>query len=203
MSTPAPRGPVLKTGLRNAPPQQTRQQIDELDALLQRMLTLPVKAPEDEDLDEADERALQEAAAGEESAESFGALATHFPMSEPKPDAGAAPEPLRTAVPEPVSYTSPAAVPGSQEERAPPSQKLETTVRMTSVIQQPAMEPRVRRGVLLQGLLWSNRAFDRWAGRLGAPGRWLRRPRGRSVLGWTGLLCLVAALVLLLKDWIR
>jgi hypothetical protein len=50
---------------------------------------------------------------------------------------------------------------------------------------------------LLRPLLWSNRAFDRWTGWLGRPGRWLRGPLGRAVLGWVGLgLWAVALLVL-------
>src|SRR5262249_39080656 len=45
----------------------------------------------------------------------------------------------------------------------------------------------------LQPLVWCNWAFDRATTPLGAPGRWLRQPAGRSVLGWTGLVCLVIA----------
>jgi hypothetical protein len=36
-------------------------------------------------------------------------------------------------------------------------------------------------------LLWSNRVFDRSTRWLGNPGRWLRSARGRTVLGWVGL----------------
>ena len=54
----------------------------------------------------------------------------------------------------------------------------------------------------LRPLVWLNRFFDRHTYRLGALGRWLRRPAGRAVLGWTGLLLLAAAAVLLAR-WIR
>jgi hypothetical protein len=41
-----------------------------------------------------------------------------------------------------------------------------------------------------------NRVFDRVTRRLGAAGRWLRGPRGRTVVGWTGVGLLAAALLL-------
>src|SRR5207253_2114127 len=49
-------------------------------------------------------------------------------------------------------------------------------------------------------LLWINWAFDRATGLLGPPGRWLRGPGRRAVLGWGGLLLLAAALVWLAWD---
>jgi hypothetical protein len=54
----------------------------------------------------------------------------------------------------------------------------------------------------LRPLVVVNRAFDRGTLRLGAVGCWLRRPRGRQVLGWTGLLLLAAALARVILDWI-
>jgi hypothetical protein len=47
-----------------------------------------------------------------------------------------------------------------------------------------------------------NRLFDRAASRLGLVGRWLRGRWGRGLLGFVGVLCLAAAGVLLLLDWI-
>jgi hypothetical protein len=52
-------------------------------------------------------------------------------------------------------------------------------------------------------LEWGNQFFDRCVGRLGKPARWLRRPSGRALLGWSGLMLLAGALALLLWDWIR
>ena len=190
MSTPASTRPP-------APMQPTRQQIDDLDALLQRMLSLPVKVPE-EDLDEVEERALEEAAvAAVEPAE----MPINYPL--PEPEARADAEPVRTTAPELVSQGHSAPMPEVKTETEPASRPAQPAVRLTSVIQRPALDSRVRRGVLLQALVRSNRVFDRWTGRLGAPGQWLRRPGGRSLLGWTGLFCLLAALLLLLKDWVR
>jgi hypothetical protein len=192
MSTPAP-------SRSSAPLQPTRQQIDELDALLQRMLSLPVK-PRKEDPADADEQALDEAATPDEEAASYAEVPSSYPLPGPEP--GAATEAARTVTAELLSQGPPFLAPESNGNTASGA-GVEPTVRRTSVVQRPAVDPRVRRGVLLQGLVWSNRVFDRWAGRLGAPGKWLRRPQGRALLGWTGLLCLVAALLVLLKDWLR
>src|SRR5439155_23813338 len=58
------------------------------------------------------------------------------------------------------------------------------------------------RSWVLWPLVGVNRLFDRAASRLGIAGRWMKRPWGRALLGWVGLLCLAAAGVLLLLDWI-
>jgi hypothetical protein len=58
--------------------------------------------------------------------------------------------------------------------------------------------PRV--GWPLRPLLWLNLAFDWSTTWLGPPGRWLRGPGGRAVLGWGGLLLLAAALAWVALD---
>jgi hypothetical protein len=54
---------------------------------------------------------------------------------------------------------------------------------------------------VLQPLVWANRAFDGCAARLGPPGRWLCGPRGKALLGWTGLALLSAAVAWGVLDW--
>jgi hypothetical protein len=56
---------------------------------------------------------------------------------------------------------------------------------------------------VLRPLLWSNRTFDRCTGWLGAPGRWLRGPGGRLLLGWAGLGLWAAALTLVVLRFLR
>src|SRR5437660_1142748 len=105
MSTPAPSR--LPAAL-----QPTRQQIDDLDALLQRMLSLPVKAPE-EDLDEVDERALEEAAAiADNPVEPFAELSVNYPL--PEFDVATEVEAVRPAAPEFLQGPSAAALPEPQ-----------------------------------------------------------------------------------------
>jgi hypothetical protein len=60
----------------------------------------------------------------------------------------------------------------------------------------------VRHGLLLR----LDDLFVAVCGRLGAPGRWLRGPGGRALLGVTGLVCLGAALALAIHagiGWTR
>src|SRR5882762_114156 len=104
MSTPASTRPP-------APSQPTRQQIDDLDALLQRMLSLPVKVPE-EDLDGDDERAPEEAAVAEPAE-----MPINYPL--PEPEARVDAEPLRTSASELVSQGHSAPMPEVKTEAEP------------------------------------------------------------------------------------
>jgi hypothetical protein len=181
MSTPAsPRA----SGSTSA----TRQQLDELDALLQRMLALPV-AP----VDEADQAVEPPAVgtsssngsahAGEEFAVRTVALIHLDPDRPETPPSPATSEQVATpdaAVPAPAPAPEPAAagepVPAPQRERRPLP-------------------------VWLRPVVWANRAFDHAAGWLGAPGRWLRRPWGRTLLGLSGLLLLAGAVAWVVLEW--
>jgi hypothetical protein len=199
---------------RPSQPSPTRQQLDELEALMQRMLALPLTAPaEDPSAGEMAER----------SAPSLGSAAR--------------PAPVETVRAEPVlvrfSETTPelpvAEMPESRKpsptEAGCPDEPLPDTELSagTVAVMAPAVEPTRRteavpaggpkRSVLLeerrarivawrQPLLWSNRRFDCWTLRLGGPGRWLRSTQGRAVLGWTGVLLLAAALAWGILDWI-
>lgn len=181
MSTPpSPRSPT--------PLLPTRQQLDELDSLLQRMLALPVNQLEDD-----------------------------FGSSDPGP---AVPLPAPVAPPVVAGPTSPSASVSRPPNPSPPppgEKRTEPADRPSQPA--PATEearPDIRRGHghrlapagrlpagrWVRPLVWGNRVFDRWAARLGRPGHWLRQPRGRTLLGWTGLLFLAAALTLVLLDWI-
>jgi hypothetical protein len=51
-------------------------------------------------------------------------------------------------------------------------------------------------------LVWGNRLFDRGTFLLGEPGGWLRGPAGRAVLGIVGLALVAAASVWLMRDWL-
>jgi hypothetical protein len=64
----------------------------------------------------------------------------------------------------------------------------------------PAASP-----IWLRPVLWVNRSFDRAAFNFGTPGRWLRQPGGRAVLGTVGMLLLAAAVLVLLEriGWTR
>jgi hypothetical protein len=75
--------------------------------------------------------------------------------------------------------------------------------RPAALRQRPApRRPALARGLLLRPFYWTNRAFDRWTERLGRPGRWLRGRRGRTTLGWAGVLLLAGALGWQLLAWL-
>lgn len=69
-------------------------------------------------------------------------------------------------------------------------------------IEESFLEPLPRLAWWLWLLVKVNRAFDGLTRCLGTPGRRLRRPQGRAVLGWIGVLSLGAALAWALLDWI-
>jgi hypothetical protein len=213
-------------------PHPTRRQLDDLDALLQRMLALPVDpaeepAPPDEPL-----AASQPAAAplADEPAPPAGNMILSDPLpvvtppappsgnmilsdplppprrddgvwmkDEPRPMASGSsfllpPSPVPPAAPVPLPLLNP--VPPAQRRAPvlpPPDRRL--SPREALIASRP---PEVF--VLLRPILWLNRAFDGLAFALGAPGRWLRRPVGRTALGLIGLLLLAAAGALVLLD---
>lgn len=164
-------------------PHPTRQQLDELEALMQRMLALPVSpaagepppappAPAPEAPENAPAAEAAPVAAPPPGTE-FSSFLPPAPLPEPEPRAGEVEE--RDAEP------------------APPAPTADRPSR-------PAGRRRpVGRG--LRPLLWVNGAFDRATVRLGGPGRWLRGPRGRAWLGGTGLVLLATAVAWGVLDW--
>ena len=79
--------------------------------------------------------------------------------------------------------------PAATEEPTPPADES-----LTSSLEPPLP-------FLLLPLFWVTRCFDRCTVPLGAPGRWLRGPTGKSLLGWVGLLLLAVVGGIALHDW--
>jgi hypothetical protein len=165
---------------------ETRQQLDELDALIQRMLALPVEAPGD-----FGELPIKETAK-ENSSDNMPAFseANCPPITPVSP---VSPQEKRESLshsPEnpSVENEAPASVPNLQ-----PANQAPATISV-----QVARRARPRWPMyLLHGI---NLAFDQAAGWFGPPGHWLRGPSGRAVLGWSGLLLLAAAFAWLVWD---
>jgi hypothetical protein len=187
--------------------QSTREILDELDALMDRMLAIPVN---DMDDPAPPARALvhtptvaatltvlespleeEEPARNEQQTlrESFRSYSTDLaPAGAPMQSL---PPPIRD--PDPIP-----------EEMIPPSI---TMLPVPIYRPDPEMKPvRLPRRSLasrcLLPLLWFNQAFDKITVVLGGPGRWLRGPGGRHALGLTGLALLVVAGLWLVKDWL-
>ncbi len=202
MSAPPPRPPT------SASP--TRQQIDELEALMHRMLALPL-APLTDDPGAPPTRPAAEVPRKPE-------LRTSAPAPRP--------EEIQ-AEPPPPEFILPA-WPESSIRIDPPRSAASSPTEEPDIAPPPAADPAAELGPWLPAgnpptltsrrsrrdrhrpriapwrhpVLWSNRTFDRWTLRLGSPGRWLRGPQGRALLGWTGLLLLAAALAWGVLDWI-
>lgn len=167
-------------------PQPTRQQLDDLDALLQRMLALPVSPTEEEPPPEP-------------------------PLPEPPPppmmlepppgnmvlsDPILAPPPLPPEPPEPRPL--PLLNPVPPHARRPPTLSRPEPAPLPPPVPGASRPPAVP--LLLRPLVWCNRGYDRVALSLGGVGDWLRRPIGRALLGLTGLVLLAAAAALVVLD---
>ena len=151
--------------------QSTKQVLDELDALMERMLSLPVKD-------------------GEESP------AAKPPLNHPTVAASLTvmePEPLPT----PVQVQPPAPIPIHRP--APP--EVRTPLRFTPPAPTLTLTAPAHSSPLLRHpLLWLNDRYDGFMGWLGPLGRWMSDGRGRTLVGLTGLGLIAAGGVWLWID---
>jgi hypothetical protein len=249
--------PSLSQRSSGTPANPTRQQLDELDALLQRMMDLPVNKLEDADPPGArqtppvsyttpneaadahaaapqkidfqalkqrleampqlmDERSKASAGMTGPDSEEVANDDNWVPLSSTwqpssltwKPLAQSwqqPPEQSSAEVPtsaneHPVEEPAPAAVsqPASTKPAAHPLPAVESNT--TASASEWTSEAPIARWAA--PLVWFNDGFDRCLTPLGPVGRFLRSPAGRLGLAIVGLGCLVAAIVVLLIDWI-
>jgi hypothetical protein len=206
---PTPDAPGLST---------TRQMIDELDALMERMLALPVN-------DSATDDAM-----------SPRGVSPSAPMPSAPMAAAPRPAPPRSSGPLTAKLTLlqvpvddpplDPAHPGPNPSHLP---ALNATTSLPPLAAAPSMSPspfsdRIVPPVLVPSteiqlpeptepddgltnwfilpLLWSNRLFDRCTYCIGESGGWLRTPAGRMALGMTGVLLIAAAGLWLMRDWL-
>jgi hypothetical protein len=180
--TPAPES--------GAPP--TRQQLDELEALMERMLALPVHPTADDTFAALPARPSTKAS---EIPPPF-----VYRLAETPPPVEAAAAVIPAAVPLPPSAAGSVARTGRDVPRevrpTEPSPPLRTS---------PA-SPAVRSLPRPPGIWWQrplvvvNRSFDRTTRLLGRPGVWLRGRVGRAWLGVVGILLLAAAVARVVID---
>jgi hypothetical protein len=154
-----------------------RQQLDELDALLQRMLNLPVSPPEPESVPPPT------------SSPRVSVIEELPPLPPPLPPPRAIPTP-------PPIYRDPVTV------ETPPNLPLPRTMPSRSPLPENGPPPKLRsRPLWMAPFLWIDDCFENATNPFGFLGRWLRQPIGRAFLGWVGVLCLAAAVALVLLDW--
>jgi hypothetical protein len=210
-STPEPGGPT------------TRQLLDELDALMQRMLALPVETLEEpppvpprsaELVTPLPEEPVVPLLVDQvPMQEDFTPIIVAPPVPETPPVTPSSPPLLPVLLPLPptaaVVQQEPIAKKPSQEPRVakPKSEPVAGKPKQEPAAAKPrpvwlktAPEgrppaPPAATGAVMNALLAFNRGFDRGTTLLGPPGRWLRGEQGRSLLGWMGLAMLGAAVV--------
>ena len=202
-------------------PNSTRQMLDELDALMERMRALPVN-------DLADQAP---AVSPPPSSAKVTVVEASPPVEAPRPTSASSTGPGKVLVSRlsaPPSYTT-----EMEEEKPRPKKKdkepkpssEQIMEKQASLWTEPLPTPdeilpplvvkpvpaEVKRfpgkrrslsGIALLPLLWINQAYDRATVVLGPVGRWLRGVHGRKLLGLIGLGLLALAVLWLLHDWL-
>jgi hypothetical protein len=169
----------------------TREQLDELDALMERMLALPVdplvEPPEAGRADPAPPKRQD----GEGEPPHPGTAPTHITE-------GVSPPAMPATRPDVAEGATTASVARVEVVRRPFARRPPDT-------RAGGPAPASATGALplsawLRPFRSVTQAFDAVTSWLGPPGRWLRGPRGRGLLGWTGVLLLAAAIAWVLWD---
>lgn len=160
-------------------------QLDELEALMQRMLAVP--AHPGEDAPEPAEATSAERPAAE-------------PVSPRPPEAAGPPQLFANGTPSPLApRQEPAPRDEEQGKPAPPPWREPSRPAIALPWVAPA------RAVPRQGwrrpLLWIDAGFERWTHALGPAGRCLAGDAGRAVLGTLGLLLVAGALAWGVWNW--
>ena len=177
--------PTTGSSRRSITEELARQHLDDLDQLMQRMLALPVDAPNNE-------------TASPNSATVDAVFRFEEPSTAPSEK-----ETPSTATAQTSAVTAP---PTLNEETSfqsdTPDEALAegkvTTVASTlptgPVIQTITRRSPTNASLTLRLIVSLNRAFEGCAGYFGPPGRWLAGPQGKTFLGRTGLAFLLAAI---------
>lgn len=193
-----------------------RRQLDELDALLQQMLCLPVNRPPEAEHAAADSTVAQGASTLQATATDAAAFAGYrtadfVPMTAPAaiPEESTLPrEPEPAPLPPVESQVTidelPREVYAFTASEAPARLAVEPPPDFRPSIPRPLPQPEpVETPAVLWPLVAVNAIFDLFTYPLGRPGRWLRSPSGRTFLGLSGLALLVAAGVCVALGWSR
>jgi hypothetical protein len=193
--SPSPRSPQTSAS------QSTRQLLDELDTLMQRMLAVPVQTADIEPAEAPAEApavpaprqvGLVPAPIAAPAVHTQAPVELSAPLAQPlmpiilqRPKGKVAEKPALLHAPAP-----PKAMPQLALAPAPdpkPAWMSPTADKLPAAAAVPS--------VMSRWLIALNRSYDRGTDWLGPLGRWLRSEQGRSLLGWTGLGMLAVALV--------
>ena len=194
---PTPSRPI-------SPDQPTRQQLDELDALMERMLALPVNQSgefaggQDGGTRVANAAAPLTGNARPESTFYVATTARTPASSQVAMDAN--PTKIEMQSDPPPSATGPPLQAAMPLAPSPPRQpEAASSLQGTSELNVPEwLRAKMsyanwRVSWYLRPVVWCNRAYDAGTSWTGPLGQWLRGAQGRALIGVTGLLLLIAA----------
>jgi hypothetical protein len=216
---PAPDPPALNV---------TRQMLDELEALMERMLSVPI-ADADESAAPADDVSQPAAPRSRPLAATLTLLplpeeeSTDLPVQKAAPRSstpvvdrphegtnpshlpslGVVPLPLPEARHQPPSYTLPPIPEAPFIDPQPISDRVvPPQANLDALLAEVPEPPRSLAAWLIVPVLWANRLFDQMTLLLGETGAWLRGPVGRGAVGMAGLILFAAAVLWLARDWL-
>jgi hypothetical protein len=194
MSTPAPSSPSLHP---------TRRQLDELDALMERMLELPVNPVGDESKSSSNE---DPATYGSADTSPFAGFPPHGMPSYQTEEA----EALAADASRAFNFTTAGSIKGNEVSSGSGNDDFgqrnslgarigarSGTLRRTELADEDPPP-----AIWLWPLVGMNQTYDTLMSGLGAPGRFMRGT-GRVWLGWIGLLLLATALAWGVFDWLQ
>jgi len=167
--------------------------LDELDALMERMLALPVSDLDDEVQMPID--AFKRTLVMQEEPESYQPEEAESPATIPFYRTEAEAEQQQLAPPMPVEWKL--EPPPPLDEIAPPATDRAPLPELSDF---PAPLFSMRR-ILMSPLWLLNGGYDAFTWWLGPLGRWLRGPGGRGIVGYMGLAFLVLSATWLALDW--
>jgi hypothetical protein len=177
-----------RTLMDGAPLRTTKQMLDELDALMERMLALPVNDPEEC-------LAPPPLAARLTRLDPPEPVVPPMNLLGPPPAAEVAPsDPLRRELPIRIEP-----LPEVVTNRLPPPTLLPAIELMLDTMPEPNLRPTFWAA---RPLLWLNQGFDNLAGSLGDFGRGLCTGLGRAALGAAGLAMLTLAVCWGTAEWL-
>jgi hypothetical protein len=188
--------------------QAARQYLDELDALMQRMLALPVNPPTDAEAGHPQEATATEPPSVREDPEQKTGRADSPAEPTGKLFLPAESDPtidILQAGPRGVDPDQPLTSPAGEGERKQEAGPVAGPPRLGPPgTNAPGLARRFRATPApywLRPMLLINRAFDRCTGWFGPPGRWAQSQEGRSLLGWIGIALCGAAVTWAMLDW--
>ena len=175
--------------------QTTKQMLDELDALMEKMLLLPVNDPDESA--PFPEAVVKPSLSATLTLLQAPAPVNLTPAAHPALNPPHFLAPMRMEAPPPIQESAPQPEPLTNEV-VPPS-VLAKLAPLMREIPETTPAPMLQWGHL--SFLWINQRFDQTTTILGGSGAWMRSQAGRMLLGVSGVALMLIAVSWFLRDW--